>query len=100
MGNLDSAEVILDVGAADFRDSVRLARRCPNAKVYAFEPLPHNLEKYEQLQMKAEFPRIILIPKACGDHCADVEFTVSQKSAPPVMTFVRYLLTCLFESFS
>jgi FkbM family methyltransferase len=39
---------ILDVGACEGEDSIRYQRRFPQATVYAFEPLPENVERARQ----------------------------------------------------
>lgn len=41
----DDELIIFDVGACEGEDSVKFSQRFPNAKVYAFEPLPKNFEK-------------------------------------------------------
>jgi FkbM family methyltransferase len=70
-----NVKTIFEIGAADGRDSAVYSARCPEAKVYAFEPLPTNFEK---LQSKANLePRIIPINKAISDASGTASFHIT-----------------------
>jgi FkbM family methyltransferase len=43
---LNRPRVILDVGAYDFGDSIRMKKRFPDCEVHAFELLPKNYDKF------------------------------------------------------
>ena len=66
---------VFEVGAADGRDSLRYAEMFPNAKVFAFEPVP---ESFAQLTAKtAACPRIIGFNVAIADQPGNAEFHLS-----------------------
>ncbi|MDI1247262.1 MAG: FkbM family methyltransferase [Lacunisphaera sp.] len=69
--------VICDIGACEGEDSVRYARLCPHARVFAFEPLPAN-----QALVRANFARYAtsnteLVPLALSDRAGEATFHVS-----------------------
>ena len=71
------ALTILDIGSCEGEDSVRYARRFPQAHVYAFEPLPAN-----QQLIRANFARHAttnteLVPLALSDRSGEATFHVS-----------------------
>lgn len=66
---------IVEVGAADGRDCVIYAERCPEATIYAFEPLPENFKKLKEKAL--EEPRIIPINAAASSKTGTAPFYVS-----------------------
>lgn len=71
----DNAKAIFEVGAADGRDSVTYATRCPNATVYAYEPLQATFKK---LALAASgHPRIVAIEAAVASRAGSAEFHVT-----------------------
>lgn len=67
--------VILDIGANIGVASIFLARRFPQARIYAFEPVPANVEL---LRLNtASYPRITACPMALGAADGDVEMHFS-----------------------
>lgn len=46
---LDEPKTILDIGAWDFGDSIRFKERFPDCKVFGFELLPENYDKFSLL---------------------------------------------------
>ena len=71
-----SCDIILDVGAHSGLFSHLAKRRCPNARVIAFEA---NLDLLETLKRNS-LPGIDLVLKAVGARTGNVEFFVNPKS--------------------
>ena len=68
------ARCIVEVGAADGRDSERYARAAPGARVLAFEPIP---ESFEALRVRtAALPSITAVNAAVSDRPGQAEFHV------------------------
>jgi FkbM family methyltransferase len=73
----DAALTICDIGACEGEDSIRYGRRFPQARVFAFEPLPAN-----QAVVRANFARYgaaraELVPLALSDRTGEATFHVS-----------------------
>jgi FkbM family methyltransferase len=74
--------IIFDIGSCEGEDSVRYARRFPQARVFAFEPLPDN-----QALIRANFIRFNvanaeLVPLALADRAGEATFHVSSGRPP------------------
>lgn len=78
--------VIFDIGACEGEDSVRYVRAYPNARVFAFEPLPSN-----QALVQANFARYAarnaeLVPLALSDRAGTATFHVSSGRPPELFS--------------
>jgi FkbM family methyltransferase len=71
------ALTIFDVGACEGEDSIRYAKRFPNARIYAFEPLPTNQRLIQANFEKYHVTNAELVPVALSDQCGPAEFFVS-----------------------
>jgi FkbM family methyltransferase len=72
--------VIFDIGSCEAEDSIRLKRRFPNARVYAFEPLPRNVEVARRNLARHGMSEIVVVPVALSDADASATFHVSSGS--------------------
>lgn len=64
---IDNPKCVLDVGAWDFGDSVRIKQRFPKCKVHSFELLPKNCQIYAPYAMsQGVFTYNIGITDKCG----------------------------------
>ncbi len=68
---------ILDVGACEGLSSVRYARQFPNAKVYAFEPIPTNIARIKTHLKKYGIQNVSIIPDCLSDEAGEATFYVS-----------------------
>lgn len=68
-----NVRTVFDIGACEGEDSLRYARLFPNARVYAFEPLPAN-----QALVKAHFKRL------CATRCELVPLALSSENGTAV----------------
>ncbi|MCP4001327.1 MAG: FkbM family methyltransferase [Gammaproteobacteria bacterium] len=73
----DDALTILDIGSCEGLDSIRYSNMFPDARVYAFEPLPANIEKIEANLKKYAKPNITIIKEALSDQQGTATFFVS-----------------------
>ena len=71
------ALTILDIGACEGEDSVRYARRFPQARVFAFEPLPANQALVSDNFSRHGVANAELVPLALSDRAGDATFHVS-----------------------
>jgi FkbM family methyltransferase len=69
---------IFEVGAADGRDALTYSKAFPEAKIYAFEPLPENFKKLAEVAK--ENPNIVAIKKAVSDVPGKAQFNVTALS--------------------
>lgn len=60
--DFDDVKVILDIGSRDACQSLEFNRWFPNAKIYAFEPVPKNIEWC--IENTKNIENITIIPKA------------------------------------
>lgn len=68
----DEIKVIFDIGSRDTLQSVELAKKYPQAKIYAFECNPQTLPLcYSNTK---EYPNIIVIPKAVNIYTGHCKF--------------------------
>jgi len=72
-----SKMTIFDIGACEGEDSIKYARMFPNARVYAFEPLPSNFDKMEANIKKYNCPNISVEPLALSNVVGISNFFVS-----------------------
>lgn len=75
--DMDSWRVILDIGAADGWESSNFAKVLPDARVFAFEPVPSNqlrCQKTYGLMPIDIRSRITLVPAALGDVTGEIQF--------------------------
>lgn len=63
----DDALTVFDVGACEGLDSVRYARLFPNARIYAFEPLPDNAAECRRIAEKFDECNISVYNIALSD---------------------------------
>ncbi|MBI3885658.1 MAG: FkbM family methyltransferase [Opitutae bacterium] len=68
---------LFDIGACEGEDSVRFARRFPNARVFAFEPLPANQALVRANFARFSTPKNELVPLALSDRAGEATFHVS-----------------------
>ncbi len=61
---LEDGWTIVDIGAGMGDFTVHAARRCPNATVYAFEPLPESFARLEEHLRLNGVPNVRAIPEA------------------------------------
>jgi FkbM family methyltransferase len=77
----DSMLTIFDVGACEAEDSIRYSNLFPNAKIYAFEPVPENFNKAkENIAHYQKSNQIFIYPFALNDIEGEFEFYVSSGS--------------------
>jgi FkbM family methyltransferase len=69
--------VIFDIGACEGEDSIRYSRAFPNARVYAFEPLPQNHPLIRSNLARYRASSVELIPIALSDRTGTATFHVS-----------------------
>ncbi len=74
--------VICDIGACEGEDSVRYARRYPQAQVFAFEPLPANQELVRANLARYAAANAELVPLALSDSAGEATFHVSSGRPP------------------
>lgn len=69
--------VIFDIGSCEGEDSIRYSRLFPNAKIYAFEPLPHNVEMIKFQLDKYNSKNVQVLQVALADKIGEADFFVS-----------------------
>jgi FkbM family methyltransferase len=72
--------VIFDIGACEGEDSIRYARAFPNSRVYAFEPLPSNMQTLQRQLAAYGATQVEAIPVALSDERGTATFHVSSGS--------------------
>lgn len=75
--NFKSKLIIFDIGACEGEESIRYSRLFPNSTIYAFEPLPKNLDLIIQNIQNYKKNKINLIPYAVSDFNGTSEFFTS-----------------------
>ncbi len=74
--------VILDIGANIGVMSVHLARSHRDSKVYAFEPIPYNMQTLEKVIRHYKIENVEVIKSALGNTVGEIEMVMPvQKSA-------------------
>lgn len=73
--------IILEAGAFDGSDTIRMAKKWPSAMIYAFEPVP---ELYARLKNNTyQYPNIHCYQIALSNTNGTAPFYISEKSAKP-----------------
>lgn len=67
---------ILDIGANIGAMTVHLARRFPNSEIYAFEPVPYNLNTLKRIIKHYKLKNVIISETALGDFTGTVQMVV------------------------
>jgi len=68
---------IFEIGACEGEDTIKLRRRFPNAEIYAFEPLPKNIQRMKRNYKKYRAPGINAHQEALSDRDGKAKFYVS-----------------------
>lgn len=63
----DEALTIFEIGACEGLDTVRYARRFPNATIYAFEPVPANVDALRKLLDEQRVRNVYVVESAVSD---------------------------------
>lgn len=69
--------IIFDVGSCEGEESIRYSRLFPQAKIFAFEPLPANQELINKNIKEYNIKNVELIPFAVSDKVGNSVFYVS-----------------------
>lgn len=78
---IGDACVIIEAGAFDGSDTLRLSRAFPETNIFAIEPLP---ERFKQLQDRfKDSPQVICIPAALSDHEGTAVLYVAENPVRP-----------------
>ncbi len=78
---LPSDPVIIEAGAYNGSDTVRMIEQWPNATIHAFEPVP---ELFEALKERAAgHPNISCYPYALSNHTGIAQFYISERPEKP-----------------
>lgn len=80
-----SRPVIFDIGACEGEDSIRYSRLFPGARLFAFEPLPANLEILRTNLAKYSVVAEV-IPAALSDRRGSAEFHISDGRPPELFS--------------
>jgi FkbM family methyltransferase len=73
MGMIPSEGTILDIGANIGIMTVSLARRFPDAAVFAFEPIPNNITALEKVVNHFELKNVQLFKTALGEESGELK---------------------------
>jgi len=69
--------VIFDIGACEGEDSIRYAKLFPKSKIYSFEPINGNIEKFKKNLEKYKTKNIHLTEKALSNKIEQKSIFVS-----------------------
>src|SRR4051812_20680106 len=72
--------VIFDIGACEGEDSIRYAREFPNARIYAFEPVPSNMAVLQRQLASYGTRQVQAFSLALSDERGTATFHVSSGS--------------------
>jgi FkbM family methyltransferase len=81
----NEAITIFEIGACEGEDSIKYSRLFPNSKIYAFEPLPQNIQLIQDNLAKYKISNVFYFNTALSNHNGSAEFFVSEgrpKNAP------------------
>jgi FkbM family methyltransferase len=70
-------QTIFDIGSCEGEDSIRYSKLFPDAKVYAFEPLPHNMEIIKRQLDEYGVKNVLAFQTALADEVGEADFFVS-----------------------
>lgn len=73
MGLLPEAGTILDIGANIGIMTVSIARKFPKAQVFAFEPIPNNIEALEKVVKHYSLGNVTLFKTALGEQTGELK---------------------------
>src|SRR6266478_2234566 len=68
---------IFDIGSCEGEDTIRYARQFPFARLFAFEPLPANIELIRLNLNAFNTSNVEIVPCALSDQAGTAEFHVS-----------------------
>ena len=74
--------VIFDIGSCEGEDAIRYSRLFPKSAIYAFEPLPSNVEMIRKNIKNYNSPNVHVVKQALGATIGKSKFYVSS-GAPP-----------------
>jgi len=77
--HIGKAQVILEIGAADGRDTLKLLQRFPQAHIYCFEPEPRCLRMW---RANVQDPRATMHCTAIGNHVGTIPWFASHGHLP------------------
>jgi FkbM family methyltransferase len=73
----DDSLIVFDIGSCEGEDSIKYSRFFSNAKIYACEPLPSNVEKIKNNLIKYKIDNVEIINIALSDRTDQALFYVS-----------------------
>ena len=73
---LPNEGTILDIGANIGVMTVAMARKCPNARVLAFEPMPNNVKGIKRILAHYKLQNVTLFENALGDKAGSLEMVL------------------------
>ena len=76
--------LILEAGACEGEDSIRYGRLFPSSQIYAFEPMPGNIDIAKENFKKYNIQNVTLIEKALSDKNGSAQFFVSGGNPPGI----------------
>lgn len=80
-GMIQSGDVVLDVGSHHGANAIAYSRLVgPRGRVYAFEPLPHNIDILRANLMLNDCNNVSVLPIAVSDKWEDVPFSLTWSS--------------------
>jgi FkbM family methyltransferase len=68
--------MVLDIGANIGIMTTHLARKLKRSVIYAYEPIPHNLETLNRICLHFNLKNVRIKEKALGDHTGSVEMVM------------------------
>jgi FkbM family methyltransferase len=73
---LPNEGAILDIGANIGVMTVAMAQKCPNARVFAFEPMPNNVKGIKRILAHYKLQNVKLFENALGDKAGSLEMVL------------------------
>lgn len=70
--DFDSVKVVFDIGSRDCLQAIEFAKWFPSAQIYAFEPVPQNIEVCKQNIVG--YDNIEIVPKALNSYTGKTSF--------------------------
>jgi len=77
-GLITGEGIILDIGANIGIMTVTLAKKCTQAKVYAFEPIPQNIRTLERVIKHYQLNNVQIFPIALGDKNEEIKMIMPE----------------------
>jgi FkbM family methyltransferase len=75
---LKPTDVVLDIGANVGIMTAKLAKRCPQGKVHAFEPIPENFSALERIMLYFRFKNVELHGYALGETPGEIQMVMPE----------------------